>query len=175
MKEACRDVGGARFVETSIQDLRFGLRQLCRHPGFTVVAVLTLALGIGANTAIFSVVNAVVLRPLPYPQPDRLMAADLVNPQDPADRSPYGALDYRAAHDRQRSFASFAALAEGEGTFTYTGGAEPIRLHGTAVTVEFFSVLGVEPMLGRTFSMGADMPGHDREVMLGHSFWERHL
>jgi predicted permease len=162
-------------LETLMQDARYGARQIRRNPVFTLVAVLTLALGIGANTAIFSVVDAVVLRALPYPEPDRLVTAGLVNPRELQDRAPYGALDYRTAHDREKSFASFAGVAEGEGTFTYTGGAEPIGVHGTAVTAEFFSVLGVQPVLGRTFSPAADTPGHNREVVLSHSFWERHF
>ncbi|HEV2425916.1 MAG TPA: ABC transporter permease [Terriglobia bacterium] len=175
IKEECRDMRRINFVETLIQDIRYGLRQMRRSPGFTIAAVLTLALGIGANTAIFSVVDAVVLRPLPFPQPDRLMAAGLMNPRDPQAHTPYGVLDYRTAHDRQHAFASFAGLAEGEGAFTYTGGAEPIRAHGTAATAAFFSVLGVQPILGRAFSPDADVPGHDREIVLSHSFWARHF
>ncbi|MGD0226740.1 MAG: ABC transporter permease [Terriglobia bacterium] len=174
-QERSREMWGWNSVETLVQDTRYSVRQIGRNPVFTLAAVLTLGLGIGANTAIFSVVNAIVLRPLPYPQPDRLVAAGLVNPHDKEARAPYGALDYLAAHDREQSFAAFAALAEGEGSFTYTGGAEPIRVHGTAVTAEFFSVLGVQPMLGRAFSTGADAPGHDLEVLLSHTFWERHF
>jgi predicted permease len=175
IKEECRDMRRVNRFDNLIQDVRYGLRQMRRSPGFTAAAVLTLALGIGANTAIFSVVDAVVLRSLPFPQPGRLMAAGLANPDGPEARAPYGELDYRTAHDRQRSFASFAAMAEGEGSFTYTGGAEPIRAHGTAVTAEFFSVLGVQPVLGRAFSPGVDSPGHPREVVLSHAFWERHF
>ncbi len=175
IEERGREVWGWHLAETLIQDARYGARQIRRNPVFTLVAVLTLALGIGANTAIFGVVDAVVLRDLPYPQPDRLVTAGLVNPRERQDRAPYGALDYHTAYDREKSFASFAGVAEGEGTFTYTGGAEPIRVHGTAVTAEFFSVLGVPPVLGRTFSPGADTPGHNREVVLSYSFWERHF
>jgi predicted permease len=174
-KERSREMWGWSSVETLIQDTRYSLRQIGRNPAFTLVAVLTLALGIGANTAIFSVVNAIVLRPLPYPKPDRLVAAGLTNPHEKETRAPYGVLDYRAAHDGEKSFASFAALAEGEGSFTYTGGQEPVRVHGTPVTAEFFSVLDVQPILGRTFSPGADAPGHELEVVLSYAFWQRHF
>jgi predicted permease len=162
-------------LETLRQDIQYGLRQIKRAPAFALVVVVTLALGIGANSAIFSVVNAVVLHALPYPQPDRLVFAGLVNPDNPAQRSPYGAADYLAAHDRQRSFASFAAVAEGENVFTYTGGVEPLKVRGTPATAEFFSVLGVSPVLGRAFATGEDTPGRPHEVVLSHAFWEQHF
>jgi predicted permease len=161
--------------ETLLQDTRYGLRQIRRAPAFAFVVVLTLALGIGANSAIFSVVNAVVLRPLPYPEPERLVVAGLANPQDPTARSPYGAADFLAARDHERSFASFAAIAEGENVFTYTGGAEPLKVRGTPATAQFFSVLGVSPALGRAFDPGSDAPGRPHEVVLSHAFWEQHF
>jgi predicted permease len=162
-----------RSLETLRQDIRYELRQIRRSPAFALVVALTLALGIGANSAIFSVVNAVVLRPLPYLEPDRLVVAGLVDEHDPSALAPYGAADYLAAHDRERSFASFAAIAEGENVFTYTGSAEPLKVRGTPATAEFFSVLGVSPALGRAFAPGEDAPGRAHEVVLSHAFWEQ--
>lgn len=173
--EKSREMWRWSLVETMLQDLRYALRQIRRRPAFAVSAVLTLALGIGANTAIFSVVNAVVLRPLPYPQPDRIVAASLMNPRDPAFHSTHGIADFQAAHDRQKTFSSFAAASGGNSSFTWTGGKEPVQVPGTAVTAEFFSVLGVNPVIGRNFSPGADIPGREREVMLSHAFWQQHF
>src|SRR5215471_15563963 len=120
-----------------LSDVRFAIRTLIKQPAFTLVSLLTLALGIGANTAIFSIVNAVVLRPLPYREPDKIVTALLVNPRDPAFRSTHGVADFQAAHDHEQSFSSFAAIAGGVSYFTWTGGKEPIQVPGTAVTAEF--------------------------------------
>ena len=173
--EKSRDMWRWHSIETLLQDIRYGLRQIWRSPGFAISAVLTLMLGIGANTAIFSVVNAVVLRPLPYPEPDKIVAAYLVNPRDPAFRSSHGFEDFKAARDRQKSFSSFAAVEQGRPSFTWTGGKEPVQVPGTAVTAEFFSVLGVSPALGRSFAAGEDVPGREHEVVLSHAFWQQHF
>ncbi|HEY6970890.1 MAG TPA: ABC transporter permease [Candidatus Angelobacter sp.] len=173
--EKSRETWRWSVVESTLQDLRYALRQIRRSPAFTVSAVLTLALGIGANTAIFSVVNAVVLRPLPYPQPDRIVAAFIINSQDPEFHSTDGVADFQAAHDHQRTFSSFAAMGGGNSTFTWTGDKEPVQLHGTAVTAEFFSVLGVNPVLGRNFAPGEDAPGREHEVILSYAFWQQHF
>lgn len=173
--EESRNMWRWNTVETTLQDLKFGLRQIRRSPGFAISIALTLALGIGANSAIFSVVNAIVLRPLPYPQPDRLVVSYLVNPRDPAFHSPQGIADFRAAYERQRSFASFAAISQGGSLFTWTGGKEPIQLLGTAVTAEFFNVIGVSAALGRCFAPGEDAPGRNNEVVLSHAFWEKYF
>jgi predicted permease len=174
MKENYRDRSRIPALETFLQDVRYGLRQIARNPGFTAVVVLTLALGIGANTAIFSVVNAVVLRRLPYPQADRLCVASLVNVHNSASVVSYGVADYLAARGRQRSFTNLAGVAWAD-SFTLTGAAEPLRVHGSRVTAQFFSVLGVRASLGRNFASGEDTPGHAREVMLSHAFWRQHF
>jgi putative ABC transport system permease protein len=147
------------------QDLRYGVRSLLRTPGFAAVAVVTLALGIGANTAIFSVVNSVLLRPLAYKNPDRLVTIlhDGSNPVAPANY-----LDWR---DQSRSFDAMAA-AEAWGP-NLTGGQSPEHLRGLRVTQNLLPMLGVEPMLGRLFVVGEDETGREHEVVLAYSLWQR--
>jgi putative ABC transport system permease protein len=174
-EEKSREAWRWRWLEVLLQDSRYALRQLWRSPVFTLSATLTLAVGIGANTAIFSVVNAVVLRSLPYPEPERIVTASLINPRDPSFHSSHGVADFLAARDRQRSFSSFAAVAQGVSYFTWTGGREPVQIQGRQVTAHFFSVLGVDPDLGRGFASGADAPDHEREVVLSNSFWQRYF
>lgn len=141
------------------QDVRFGLRQLRKTIGFTAVATFTLALGIGANTAIFSLVSGILLRPLPYPRPAELVSVTGTYPK--------GAF---AAMREQIHTMDVAAYAEGH-EFNLTHVGEPIRLTGTATAAELFSVLGVRAELGRTFSSGEDAPGQDGYVILSHDLW----
>ena len=161
MKEECREVGVAHFLETLIQDLRYGLRQLRRNPGFTAVAVLTLALGIGANSAIFSLVNGILLQPLQFGEPDRLVSL--------TDSYPQGALVAMRANLRSLEVAGYSDGQE----LNFTGLGDPIRLHGAAVSADFFSVLGVRPELGRAVLPGEDQPGRDSIVMLSHALWQQ--
>ncbi|HEV2842283.1 MAG TPA: ABC transporter permease [Chthoniobacterales bacterium] len=152
------------------QDLRYGLRMLVRNPGFTIVAVVALALGIGANSAIFSVVNTVLLKPLPYKNPDALVMvwdeqAHLGFPKDTP--SPANFLDWR---EQNTVFEGMAAI--NERSFNLTGAGEPERLDGLRVSANLFSLLGVEPQLGRVFTAEEDKPG-SRVVILSHSMWQR--
>jgi putative ABC transport system permease protein len=152
------------------QDLRYGLRMLVRNPGFTIVAVIALALGIGANSAIFSVVNTVLLRPLPYKNPDALVVVwdeqtHLGFPKDTP--SPANFLDWR---EQNTVFEGMAAT--NERSFNLTGAGEPERLDGLRVSANLFSLLGVEPQLGRTFTAEEDKPG-SRVVILSYSVWQR--
>jgi predicted permease len=172
VKESYRDRSWVPALGTILQDIRYGLRQIGRNRGYTTVVVLTMALGIGANTAIFSVVNAVILRRLPYPQADRLMVASLVNIKNPSFGVSYGVADYLAARDRQQSFTDLAGVSWAD-SYTLSGAAEPLRIHGSMVSAEFFSVLGVSPALGRGFAVGEDAPGHTREVVLSDRFWRQ--
>ncbi len=144
-----------------LQDVRYALRQLRKSLGFTIVATLTLALGIGANTAIFSLVNGILLAPLPYSNPDRLVSVNGTYPR--------GAF---VAMRQQVHTMDVAAYAEGH-EFNLTGRDEPIRLTGTMVSAELFSVLGVRPELGRTFVPGEDAAGQDNYVILSHSLWQQ--
>ncbi len=160
-------------METLWQDIRYGARQLLRSPGFTSVAVLTLALGIGANTAIFSVVNAVLLRPLPFPEPDQLVLItenNLSRGWTSFAVSPANYLDWQRQAQTLQSMASFRGAG-----FNVSGGTEPERVIAAQVSASFFNVLGVSPLLGRTFTEEEDRPGHGRVVVLGHGFWQTHF
>ena len=159
-------------MTTLIHDLRYGLRMLAKNPGFTLVAVLTLALGIGANTAIFSVVNAVLLRPLPYPHSDRLVTIWMTIPE--MGYSGPGAVcdpDYREWESQNRVFDGIAAF-HGQ-TANLTGSGVPERLQGAEVTASLFPLLGAAPVLGRTFRTEDQEPGHESVVLLSHNLWKR--
>jgi predicted permease len=167
-KEACRDQRGLPWLETLWQDVCYGARVLRNNPGFTTVAVLTLALGIGANTAIFSVVNAVLLRPLPYPEPSQLvqLRADWSGKPN----SVVGSATFVEVKAQSQSLARIAAYCGGDMTLTGAGSAE--RIVAGAVTAEFFPLLGVQPALGRNFSREEDTPNGPRAAILGHSLWQ---
>lgn len=159
------------FMEHVIQDLKYSARQLLRRPGFTAVLVLTLALGIGANTAVFSVVDGVLLRPLPYPAPDRLAVVWTQFPtmnlmEFPASYEEYA--DYRA---QNRSFEEVAMWGRTQGTIT--SGDAPERLQVAYSTWTLFPVLDVQPVLGRVFTQAEDIAGSDNVVVLSHGLWQR--
>ncbi len=160
-------------MDTLIQDLKYGLRQLVRNPGFTAVAVLTLALGIGANTAIFSVVNAVVLQPLPYPQPDRLVKIwNTWTGFGLSTVSPPEYLDYK----QQTTVFKDVAAHSGTGSMNIAfGTGEPERVPRVYVTPNLFAVLGVEPLLGRTFRADEAGVGNFRVLILSYGLWQRRL
>jgi putative ABC transport system permease protein len=147
---------------------------LLKKPGFTLIAVLTLGLGIGANTAIFSVVNAVLLRPLPFPEGERLTQIFLNNPETASGRGGYGNADFQALRERNQSFEKIAAVSSGN-RFSLTGSGAPEQVIGASVTAEFFDMLGVRPQRGRTFQAGEDKPGSPRTVVVSHGFWEKYL
>ena len=157
------------LLDTVLQDLRFGARALGRNRGFAAIAILTLALGIGANAAIFSVINAVLLRPLPWHEADRaVMIWSKWTDFDKTWVSAGEVIDYRR---RTRTMAEVAAWADGQ--VNLTGDGEPERLAAAAVTANAFSTFGVRPLLGRTFTAAEDLPNGPRLVLLGHSLWTR--
>jgi len=172
-KEIYRDRRGLPLLETLFQDLRFASRMLAKNPGFTAVAVLTLALGIGANTAIFSVVNGVLLKPLPYRQPDRLVSLFLHGRG--LDRGVMGVADFLALNERQKAFEQVAAFSPSPIGFTLTGLGSPQMIPGTSVTSDFFSVLGIQPVLGRSFLPAEGKPGGNLSAIVSHRFWEQFL
>jgi len=150
-----------------LNDLRYGLRQLRKSPGFTSVAVITLALGVGANTAVFSVIDAVMLRPLPYYQPERMIAADSVNSKEP-DR---GALSYPDFFDWRSQNHTLDHLVSYHGTsFTLTGLDRPLEVDGQVVSWDFLPALGISPELGRGFVPDEEKTGA-RVVLISHSLW----
>ncbi|HZI49471.1 MAG TPA: ABC transporter permease [Pyrinomonadaceae bacterium] len=157
-------------METLIKDIRYSLRGLWKRPGFTVVALITLALGIGANTAIFSLINAVLIRPLPFPDPDRLVWTwgNIRNGGNRASVAPLDYLDYR--HENH-TFEQFAAMTSASANLT--GGGEPERLAAAGVTGNFFQALGVQPALGRTFLLENEKSGSDQVVVLSYGLWQR--
>src|SRR6201988_2726945 len=152
-----------------IQDIRFGARMLMKNPGVTSIAVITLALGIGANTAIFSVVNGVLLRPLSYKDPDRLVSLwERVPTHDRWRVTPANFFDWKKQNTVFEDIAAYGASS-----LTLTGSGEPEQVMGTRASTGYFSVVGVQPILGRSFVAEEYEPGKDRAVILGHAFWQR--
>src|SRR4051794_11593070 len=152
-----------------LSDIRYALRQLAKSPGFAAVAILTLALGIGANTAIFSVTNAVLFRALPYKDPARIVAINKISSEFGLGGLTAGAfLDFR---EQSRGFEQLAAYSESE--FTLTGGGDAERIVAGEVTSALFPLLGVNPSLGRTFSPEEEKIGHDQVVVVSEAFWKR--
>jgi predicted permease len=168
-KEECRDARGVTLLESLAQDLRFGLRVLRRSPVFAVVAILALALGIGANTAIFSVIDAALLNPIPFPEPNRIVDIYADWPQFP--KAP---LSYPNFLDLQRENHSFNRVGAWRiDWFTLTGSGEPERLAEEMVSADFLSVLGVQPVLGRSFRPEEDHLGATPVAMIGEGLWKR--
>jgi predicted permease len=161
VKETTRDAWGRKGLEEFVEDARYGLRRMRKSPGFTAIAVLTLALGIGANTAIFSLVNGILLVSLPYRNPDRLVSLTGAYPK--------GAF---LAMREQMHTMDIGGYLEGR-ELNLTGFGEPVRLTGTSVSAELFSILGARPEMGRTFYPGEDVPGQDNFVILSHALWEQ--
>jgi hypothetical protein len=163
VKDQCRDARGVSLVETLVQDLRFSARILLHAPVFTACAVLTLALGIGANTAIFSVVNQVLLNPPPYPNPQELLAA----------RQNDALANLKDVQRWTHSFASSGAINITPMDFTSNG--EPVRVHGAYVDAGLFATLGIQPVLGRWISVAEDVKGGPRNVVVSYPFWRDFL
>jgi putative ABC transport system permease protein len=158
-------------MQTLLQDLRYGTRLLLKKFGFTSIAILTLALGIGANTAIFSVVNAVLLRPLPYHEPDRIMA---LGPDWPdADFQGVSETKFVFWRAHSQSFAGLAATTGVGSGINLTGGSEPEFITGARVSADFFRVLGVDPALGRGFTAEEDSPTGGQVLILSHNLWQQ--
>jgi putative ABC transport system permease protein len=160
-------------METALHDLRYAVRILIKNPGFTAVAVLTLALGIGANTAIFSVVNAVVLRPLPYPHPERLVRGTWQFETGEIDA--VTALVFEYWKDHTRAFETVAGYSGINSGFNLAGGTEPERVRGLQVSEGFFRVLGVEPAIGRGFLEEEDRPGVPPVVVVSDGLWRSYF
>jgi putative ABC transport system permease protein len=172
MKEAYRDQRSLPVIETLLQDARYGVRTLLRTPGFTVAALLTLALGIGANSAIFSVINAVLLRPLPFPQPQKLVRFERRYPGS------YGSNQdgrrYLFFRDNLRSVEALAAFT-GLGSFNLVVGDRSEYVSALAVSKEYLDVFGIHPAQGVGFTEEHDRIGGPDVAIISHALWQRHF
>ena len=169
VKEDCREQSSGFWLETLWSDVRYGVRMMARSPGFTIVAILTLALGIGANTAIFSVVNGVLLNPLPFPQPEQLVSLSESKPNFAT-----GSISYLNFRDWQRNNHTFSSMAIArEYSFSLSGGGESEFVTAEFVSSDFFPLLGVNPVVGRTFAPEEDQPGAAPVAMISAGFWKR--
>jgi putative ABC transport system permease protein len=173
LQDAGYDVRGGGWLEALLQDVRYGARRLRRQPGFTIIAVLTLALGIGATTAIFSVASGLLLRPLPYPHPERIVHVWMDNARIGLreDWHSYpGYLDYKTQNSTFEDIALFNLTSR-----TIVGGGEPVRVQGAHGSPNLFSVMGVSAAYGRTFTEAENVPGANNVVVLSHGLWTRHF
>jgi putative ABC transport system permease protein len=160
-----------------LNDIRYGLRQLIKHPAFTIIAILTLALGIGANTAIFSVVNAILLKPLPFPEPDQLIAVGMTDlrAKDQTVLNSLSYPDFFDFRDQNRTLTSIAVYRDRSFALSAEEGATSLR--GQKVSGEFFDVLGIKPQIGRAFTRADEQAGGGPAgftVIISHEFWQQH-
>lgn len=167
VKENCREARGTSFIELSLQDAKYAVRQLWANPTFALVMIATLALSIGANSAIFSVIDGVLLKTLPYPHPERLVRIFLSSNEYP--KFPLNPFDFRDFRARNKSFESIAAFTRGD--VQLSGSGEPVRLNGFGITSGYFRVLGLQPELGREFDFQAEIPGNGLQIILSDRLW----
>ena len=158
-------------METLIKDIRFGVRSLIKRPAFTALAIITLALGIGASTAIFSVVDGVLLRSLPYPDADQIVQLREVNARGV--QIAFAEPNFRDLQARSHSFQGIAQYS-GQLT-TVTGGSEPVRAPAFVVSADFFNILAIKPIVGRTFAADESKPGGPPVAVVSYGFWQRLL
>jgi predicted permease len=173
VKEHCREARGTSLLETLCQDIRYGFRVHRKSPGFFLIATLTLALGIGASTAVFSLVNTILLKPLPYPNAGRVVMPWRAGPIGAFfgnDNFPWGPADYTLLTQTQKVFQNLGAFKKDE--FNLTGSADPELLEGVRASAGFFPALGMPPLLGRTFTAEEDQPGRALVVVLSHRLWQ---
>jgi predicted permease len=169
VKETTRDVWGWGFVDRLMQDLRFGVRMIVTSPGFALVAILTLALGIGANTALFSVVNGVLLNPLPYPDPEQLVTMAESKPNFDS-----GSISFPNFRDWRRDNSTFAMMGISRSySYSLTGRGEAEQVTAEFISSDYLAVLGVKPVIGRLFAEGEDEIGASPIVLIGEGFWNR--
>ncbi|HXZ10890.1 MAG TPA: ABC transporter permease [Candidatus Sulfotelmatobacter sp.] len=169
VREAAQEMWGGGAFDRFMQDVRFGMRMLARTPGFTAIAILTLALGIGANTALFSVVNGVLLAPLPFPEPERLVMLS-----EKTKNFEHSSIPYPNFLDWQRGNHTFSAMATfTSDDFTVTGRGETERVRGERISADLFPLLGVKPVIGRTILPEEDRPGGRPAAMISAGLWKR--
>jgi predicted permease len=170
IKDVAYEIRGGGLMETILQDIRYAMRTLRKSPGFALVAILALALGIGANTAIFSIVNAVLLRPLKYPHPEQLVLVQDVQPP-PANETPADYAEYLDWRDQSSVFAQLAAYFGA--SYTLTGQGEPQQLWGARVSANLLPTLGINPILGRSFQPEEEARQGERVALISYGFWQR--
>ncbi|HEU5133406.1 MAG TPA: ABC transporter permease, partial [Pyrinomonadaceae bacterium] len=173
-KEECRDARGVGFLENVLRDVSYSLRVLLKNYAFTIVVVLTLALGIGANTAIFSFANGILLRPLPYPQSDRLAVLDETALKRGVESMAVSYPNFLDWREQNKSFEDIAVYFS-TSRFALSGAGEPIEVRGSFISHGLFEILRVSPQLGRTFTANEDRPEEDSVVILGHNLWQRNF
>src|SRR5262245_50403250 len=171
LKEVSREMWSLNSIETLIQDLRYGSRMLLKNPGFTLVAIITLSLGIGANTAIFSLINSLLLKPIPFPQADRLALVWQSQVSNPESRNIVSApnfWDWQRQNDVFENMSVFDTAGKG---YDLSGDGEPERVSGLRVSAGFFDTLGVKPRLGRAFSPEEEQPGKYQVIVISDGLW----
>ena len=173
IKDEWRDVSGGGVLESFWHDVRFAARMLLKDRAFTTVAVLALALGIGANTALFTVLSNVLLRPLPYPQADKIMSVSMRDRAQPDDSFPFSYPDFVDFRERARAFEQFGAFRAGSFVVRSNGG-EAARVRGARITSDILPLVQVKPAIGRTFLREEEEPGR-RAVIISHEMWEKHF
>jgi predicted permease len=171
ISDTCRDQRGIPAIETAIRNVRFAGRQLLKSPAFTLVAIVGLALGIGANVAVFSVVNSVFLQPLPYRQPDRLVRLASTNQENNLIRVGFSYSRFLEVQQRQQVFSDLALCASN--AFTLTGRGDPEQVFGLRASAALLPTLGLQPIIGRNFSPAEDRPGGPRVVLISQQMWQR--
>jgi putative ABC transport system permease protein len=173
-KEECRSARGVGFIDNVVRDISYGVRVLLKNYAFTIVVVLTLAVGIGANTAIFSFANGILLRPLPYPQSDRLVIVDTTAVRESNNSIGVSYPDFLDWREQNTVFERVGTHF-GTGRFAMTVGGGPIEIRGGRVSYGLFETLHVSPILGRTFTLNEDRPEEDGVVILGYDLWQRNF
>src|ERR1044072_2570167 len=158
-------------MDLIIQDIRYGVRSLLKQPGFTTIAIITLALGIGANTAIFSVVNAVLLSSMSYPHPEQIVYVLEGRVSDPKFEGTFSPQNFLDTQSRNHSFDFYAAVSFA--SFTLTGDQQPEAVNGVLASSDFAGVLGVAPALGRWFTAEEDSPDKEHVVLISDGLWKR--
>lgn len=171
--EDCRQARGLHLLETTVQDIRYGIRAMSKNPGFFVIAAFTLSLGIGASTAVFSLVNTILLKPLPYPNASRIVMLWREGPVTAIGDWAWSAAEYSNLARIQSSFQKTGAFKKASFNLTGSGNAE--LLEGVRASAGFFPTLGMSPLLGRTFNAEEDQPGHDQVVVLSNRLWRTHF
>ncbi len=174
IREDCREARGVNLLEELVQDVRFSFRMLRKSPGFTFIAILTLALGIGANTAIFSIINSVLLKPLPFKDPAKLVS--LRESESAPGDFPLDGADYLDWQAQNKTFESMSLFARSSArSFSVTAEAVPESISVVAAQANFFATMGVQPLAGRAFANGEDAAGKDHVAIASYGFWQRHF